>query len=741
MRFVKLITLFVCLSIFSGCQLAFVSPIGVSPSTNRNQGADNSVLPSSYYLIANQFGIAPALVVHDSVSLSHVPSGRVQCFHLEDNLGYSHFLSCGSSAPYFYNNGSLCIRFTLTTALTHNLNCSYDNGSVALQINYDASSITLASEGDVQTLNPNQPAISSDGRYVISMQSGGFLASGSSTNMQIIRYDTLTGQKLLVSSNDGISPMSSPGTSGMAITSDGKYVYFFSSDSNLVPGVNASAGQAFRKNMDTGLVEVVSNFGALLPSSGVAHVSVSRDGRYLVFISAASNLPGANGAGFYQVYLKDMQTGTITLVSKTAAGVLANNNCFSPSVSDDGTKVAFQTNASSLMAGLVHANILVKNMQTGAITLASSPDGVTESNNGSSSPLLSPAGDEVLFLSNSNNIILALGGNGKFQVYVKNLNTGAMTLVSSPMGSVQLANNNAYMNTYMRFESDTGISFYSSASNLIPGVNTGYFQAFKKNLVTGEVTLLSSPDGVTPGDNGANGGGGSGPILSANGNIAFFMSASTNLVSGSRGFHLYKKDLLSGITTLVDTANGSAEANNSSYIVGSTQISSDGQKVYFTSNASNLISGSFVEAGGFSQIYEKDLSTGLSQLISGPSNSVLGNQTSYLSASSANKISSDGVKLTFITSATNLGILTGGIPQVVQKNLQTGTFAENTKYFEPSKKDFMINYRVENLEALVEELKKEGVVIVDKIETYDYGKFVHILDSEGNKIQLWEPID
>ncbi|MBV9961744.1 MAG: bleomycin resistance protein [Parafilimonas sp.] len=51
----------------------------------------------------------------------------------------------------------------------------------------------------------------------------------------------------------------------------------------------------------------------------------------------------------------------------------------------------------------------------------------------------------------------------------------------------------------------------------------------------------------------------------------------------------------------------------------------------------------------------------------------------------------------------------------------------------------MINYRVENLEALVEELKKEGVTIVDNIETYEYGKFVHILDIEGNKIQLWEP--
>jgi predicted enzyme related to lactoylglutathione lyase len=68
-------------------------------------------------------------------------------------------------------------------------------------------------------------------------------------------------------------------------------------------------------------------------------------------------------------------------------------------------------------------------------------------------------------------------------------------------------------------------------------------------------------------------------------------------------------------------------------------------------------------------------------------------------------------------------------------------FAETTKYFEPSTKDFMINYRVENLEALVEELKKNGVTIVDTIETYDYGKFIHILDAEGNKVQLWEPKD
>jgi predicted enzyme related to lactoylglutathione lyase len=72
---------------------------------------------------------------------------------------------------------------------------------------------------------------------------------------------------------------------------------------------------------------------------------------------------------------------------------------------------------------------------------------------------------------------------------------------------------------------------------------------------------------------------------------------------------------------------------------------------------------------------------------------------------------------------------------------QWSLFSEKTKYFEPSTKEFMINYRVQNLEALVAELKKEGVTITDTIQTYDYGKFVHIMDMEENKIELWEPND
>jgi len=72
---------------------------------------------------------------------------------------------------------------------------------------------------------------------------------------------------------------------------------------------------------------------------------------------------------------------------------------------------------------------------------------------------------------------------------------------------------------------------------------------------------------------------------------------------------------------------------------------------------------------------------------------------------------------------------------------QWSPFAIDSNYFEPSKKEFMFNYRVENLEELLKVLKKEGVTVVGEMETYDYGKFGWILDNDGNKIELWEPVD
>lgn len=73
--------------------------------------------------------------------------------------------------------------------------------------------------------------------------------------------------------------------------------------------------------------------------------------------------------------------------------------------------------------------------------------------------------------------------------------------------------------------------------------------------------------------------------------------------------------------------------------------------------------------------------------------------------------------------------------------LRWSPFEEGTEYFKPSEKEFMINYRVQNIEGLIKKLRENGVTIVDEIEEFEYGKFVHIMDPEGNKIELWEPLD
>lgn len=72
-------------------------------------------------------------------------------------------------------------------------------------------------------------------------------------------------------------------------------------------------------------------------------------------------------------------------------------------------------------------------------------------------------------------------------------------------------------------------------------------------------------------------------------------------------------------------------------------------------------------------------------------------------------------------------------------SLQWSPFQTGSDYFAPSTKGFMINYRVQNIEGLVEQLKANGVTVLDDIASYDYGKFVHILDADGNKVELWEP--
>jgi len=82
----------------------------------------------------------------------------------------------------------------------------------------------------------------------------------------------------------------------------------------------------------------------------------------------------------------------------------------------------------------------------------------------------------------------------------------------------------------------------------------------------------------------------------------------------------------------------------------------------------------------------------------------------------------------------------GDRPELINY-LNWDVFVDTTSYFDPSDKDYMINYRVTQIEQLVDQMRRNGVTILDEIVEYPYGKFVHVIDPEGNKLELWEPVD
>ena len=213
-------------------------------------------------------------------------------------------------------------------------------------------------------------------------------------------------------------------------------------------------------------------------------------------------------------------SGTITLASSGPNG-LGNASSFNTSLSADGTKVAFDSAASNLVAGDTNGtrDVFVKDLATGTVTLASAgSDGL--GNGFSSNPSLSADGTKVAFSSAS--ILVDGDTNGSNDIFVKDLATGAITLASSgPNGE-----GNGYSYDSSLSADGTKVAFRSNASNLVPGDTNGRDDVFVKDLVTGAITLASA------GLDGQGNGSSSSPSLSADGAKVAFDSAASNLVAG-----------------------------------------------------------------------------------------------------------------------------------------------------------------------------------------------------------------
>jgi Tol biopolymer transport system component len=283
---------------------------------------------------------------------------------------------------------------------------------------------------------------------------------------------------------------------------DGTHLLFWSRSTNITPSAASSFSELYLKDLTTGQVSVVSadmngvegNNDSVDPNNASQILMFSPDGAKVVFESAATNLvAGANAR--QQIFIKDLTSGAVTLVSADANGIQGNGNSTDFTFSPDGTKVAFDSASTNLFPGGTIGNqVFVKDLTTGAVTIVSTdPTGVA-GNAASSFPVFSPDGTQVAFSSFSTNLA-ANATNMHSQIYVKNLQSGAITVASAdPSGNE--ANNESL---YPMFSPDgSKLAFNSISTNLVPNVPSFNSEVYVKDLASGAITMVSTDANGVP---------------------------------------------------------------------------------------------------------------------------------------------------------------------------------------------------------------------------------------------------
>lgn len=407
----------------------------------------------------------------------------------------------------------------------------------------------------------------------------------------------------------------------------------------------------------TNIQLVSSASDGILGNSQSEEPVFSSNGTKVAFQSSSDNMVSGDTNGSRDIFVKELITGEVMLVSSSSGGGLGNSFSFRPVFSPDGMKIAFASFSSNLVSGDLNEtkDIFVKDLVTGEVTLVSTAADGNQGNSDSDNPVFSPDGTKIAFASYSNNLVSG-DTNDVIDIYVKDLITGAVTLVSSATDGT-LGNAFGFGGSFTpAFSPDgTKVAFSSSSTNLVSGgtnVPPGIiFNIFVKDLVTGEVTLVSSTDNGTAGiDDSLQ------PVFSPDGTKIAFASASTNLVSGDNNgsLDIFVKDLVTGKVTRVSSSADGTLGNSESL---SPVFSPDGTKIAFAGFSDNLVAG---DTNGATDVFVKDLITGEVTLVSRAPNGTQGNNASFDPVFSA-----DGSQLAFTSSATNLAPNdTNGSPDV-----------------------------------------------------------------------------
>jgi Ca2+-binding RTX toxin-like protein len=261
---------------------------------------------------------------------------------------------------------------------------------------------------------------------------------------------------------------------------DGRFVVFESDANNLVAGDTNNATDVFLKDLSTGAISRLSTTaGGAQANGGNSTAHFSSDGRFVVFTSAATNLVAGDTNNFDDIFLKDLTTGAVTLLSTTANGTQTNGNSSNAQLSQDGHLMVFSSVATNLGSSSIHASdIFLKDLNTGSVTRLSTAADGTQANGRSYDARFSADGRFVVFTSEASNLV-AGDTNGVSDVFLKDLNTGAITRLSTAANGAQTD-----FDSYTPLFSPDGRSvvFESDATNLVAGDGNNRTDLFLVNL-------------------------------------------------------------------------------------------------------------------------------------------------------------------------------------------------------------------------------------------------------------------
>ncbi len=442
--------------------------------------------------------------------------------------------------------------------------------------------------GPIADANLDLAEISSDGTALaFASRATNLDPADTDSVLDVFLRDMGAGQTELASQSPVEPPVNANGESrDPAISADGRYVAFSSFGTNIDPAATDNRSDVFVRDTQTGVTVLASREGESGPEGddGSVHPSISADGRYVAFESEAENLVATDGDGQPDVYVRDLVANTTTLVSVHNDGSNVGGFPAEPSISGDGTRIAFDVDISYRGGDDNGLNdIYVRDLAADETLLVSRADGSSEVGDGDSRvPEISADGGSVAFESTADNLTDD-GASPVQQVFVRTID-GDQTVLASRADGANGATGNAEAREPAISGDGTVVAFQSDSSNLDPDKTSTTTQVFVRDLEALDTDVGSRATDGSVANNSSNS-----PDLSDDGTYIGFRSSGTNLDPGAINSRpdVFHRDLAAGATVLASRADGfsGAEGNETA---DDASLSEHGRFVAFESNASNL---------------------------------------------------------------------------------------------------------------------------------------------------------